>query len=71
VPDELWDCTVFDAGKPFAEDQVEDMAEEKRSLAHSDAWVKRFAGHVGKKGLVPSIREAERSARTRSTIPVG
>jgi hypothetical protein len=44
------------AGKPIADDQVEDMVEEKQPLAHLDAWVKRFAGHVGKKGLVPDIK---------------
>ena len=64
VPDRLWDCTTFGAGKPFADDQVEDAAKEKAPMAHFDAWAKRFAEHVGKKGIVPGTKDAERSAQT-------
>jgi hypothetical protein len=64
VPDELWDCTTFGAGKPFADDQVEDMVKEQAPMAHFEEWVRRFAAHVEKKGVVPDTEEAERSAQT-------
>jgi hypothetical protein len=64
VPDTLWKCTVFGAGKPYADDQVEDMVKEKKAVAAFEDWVKAFAAHVGKKGVVPGTKEAERSART-------
>jgi hypothetical protein len=64
VPDELWRCTVFGAGKPYADDQADDMAKEARGMEEFDAWVASFITHVGRKGVVPGTGEAERSART-------
>jgi multimeric flavodoxin WrbA len=64
VPDSLWSCTNFGAGKPFADDQAADMAKEKKSLHAFDTWVTRFVHHVKKKGIVPGTEEAERGART-------
>lgn len=64
VPDELWKCTVFGAGKPYADDQVDDMMEEKKGMAAFDDWVSAFVTHVERKGIVPGTRDAEASART-------
>src|SRR5262249_6842607 len=64
VPDALWACTVFGAGKPFADDQVDDMADEKEGMAAFDHWVKAFIAHVEKKGVVPGSKAAERSAQS-------
>jgi hypothetical protein len=63
VPDALWKCTMFGAGKPYADDQVEDMVHEKGIAAFED-WVNAFVSHVEKKGVVPGTKEAERSAQT-------
>ena len=68
VPDELWRCTVFGAGKPYADDQVEDMAKERAGLDAFDDWVDAFVRHVGKKGIVPAIRQAERGAQSTTNI---
>ena len=64
VPDNLWRCTVFGAGKPYADDQVEDMVKETESMSAFEDWVQAFIAHVGKKGIVPGSKEAERSAQT-------
>ncbi len=64
VPDELWRCTVFGAGKPYADDQVEDMVKESKGMAAFEEWVRAFTAHVEKKGIVPGTKEAERSAQT-------
>jgi multimeric flavodoxin WrbA len=64
VPDALWKCTVFGAGKPYADDQVEDMVQEKKGMAAFDDWVKNFVTHVEQKGIVPGTTEAERSAQS-------
>jgi hypothetical protein len=64
VPDSLWSCTNFGAGKPFADDQAADMAKEKKGLKAFDGWVGRFIRQVKKKGIVPGTEEAERGART-------
>ena len=64
VPDALWKCTTFGAGKPFADDQVEDMVKEKKALAAFDQWAEAFVAHVSNKGVVPGTKEAERSAQT-------
>lgn len=63
VPDALWKCTVFGAGKSYADDQVEDMVHEQ-GMATFENWVNAFVAHVEKKGLVPGTKEAERSAQT-------
>jgi hypothetical protein len=64
VPDALWKCTVFGAGKPYADDQVEDMVKEKKGIAAFEDWVSAFVAHVDEKGVVPGTEHAERSART-------
>lgn len=64
VPDTLWRCTIFGAGKPYADDQVEDMVEEGAGMEAFDDWVKAFIAHVAAKGLVPGAKEAERAARS-------
>jgi len=64
VPDELWRCTVFGAGKPYADDQVEDMVKEPAGMAAFDDWVQAFIAHVEQKGIVPGTKEAEVSAQT-------
>jgi hypothetical protein len=64
VPDDLWKCTVFGAGKPYADDQAEDMVTESGAMDAFDQWVRAFVSHVEAKGPVPGIREAERSAAT-------
>jgi hypothetical protein len=64
VPDQLWGCTLFGVGKPYADDQVDDMMKERQGIAAFDDWVRAFVAHVEKKGLVPGTEEAERSAQT-------
>jgi multimeric flavodoxin WrbA len=64
VPEELWRCTVFGAGRPYADDQVDDMVHEAEGMATFDDWVRAFVTHVERKGIVPGSKEAERSART-------
>ena len=50
--------------KPYADDQVDDMVEEKKGMAAFDDWVGAFVAHVDKKGLVPGTKAAEASAQT-------
>ena len=64
VPDELWRCTVFGAGKPYADDQVDDMVKEPAGMAAFDDWVRAFIAYVEQKGIVPGTKEAEVSAQT-------
>jgi hypothetical protein len=64
VPDALWKCTVFGAGKPYADDQAEDMVQEAKGMETFDEWVRDFEAHVKDKGPVPNIKQAERSAAT-------
>jgi hypothetical protein len=55
---------VFGAGKPFADDQADDMMKEKKGLAIFDKWVTDFAHHVETKGPMPDIKDDERGAET-------
>lgn len=64
VPDNLWRCTVFGAGRPYADDQVDDMVREAQGMTAFDDWVRAFVNHVHTKGIVPGTKEAERSAQT-------
>ncbi len=64
VPDKLWRHAIFGAGKPFADDQAEDMVKEKEPLAVFDRWCADFVAHVAGKGQVPGLKEAERSAQS-------
>ena len=54
----------FGAGKPYADDQVDDMVEEHAGMKAFDSWVKAFVTHVADKGLVPGTKEAEHSAQS-------
>jgi multimeric flavodoxin WrbA len=64
VPDALWDCANFGVGKFYADDQVDDMAQEPDGLKRFDAWIDRFVAHVTQKGPMPHIDNDERAART-------
>jgi hypothetical protein len=64
VPDALWACTVFGAGKPYADDQAEDMVREAAPMNSFETWVRAFISHVENKGPLPDIKEAEKSAAT-------
>ena len=64
VPDALWTSTEFGAGKPYADDQAEDMVEDIPGMKAFEGWVKSFIAHVQTKGVVPGTEEAERSAQT-------
>ncbi len=64
VPDHLWRHTTFGAGKPYADDQSDDMVRETKSLKVFDEWVSDFVAHVDAKGALPNIKKAERSARS-------
>jgi hypothetical protein len=64
VPDRLWRHTTFGAGKPYADDQADDMMKEKKELAIFDRWTADFIEHVRKKGAIPNIEAAERGAKT-------
>jgi hypothetical protein len=64
VPDHLWRHVIFGAGKPFADDQAEDMARETESLAIFDRWCADFITQVERKGRIPGIKEAERAAQS-------
>jgi hypothetical protein len=64
VPDELWACTVFGAGKPYADDQADDMAAEEGPIKTFDGWVESFISHVQAKGPLCGIEEAEKAAQS-------
>jgi multimeric flavodoxin WrbA len=67
VPDALWRCTNFGAGKPFADDQADDMVKDRKALAPFDKWVKDFAAHVTKKGIVAKPQDERAAATTTNT----
>jgi hypothetical protein len=53
APDELWTLAHTGVGMPYADNQAEEMIHEPQIIRAFDAWVDRFAAHVGKKGKVP------------------
>jgi hypothetical protein len=57
-------CRTFGAGKSYADDQADDMIKETKSLKLFDTWVSDFVEHVRMNGIIPNIKEAERSARS-------
>jgi multimeric flavodoxin WrbA len=67
VPDELWRCTVFGAGRPFADDQADDMMREADALQAFDQWVRDFTGHVAQKGVVATKADERAAATTTNT----
>lgn len=64
VPDALWRNATFGLGKPYADDQADDMVLEDAPMAAFDAWVDAFAAHVRAKGPVEGTKEAERGAKS-------
>ena len=46
------------------DDQTEAVAADKTALEQFDNWVSALASQVEKKGTMPDIEEAERSAKT-------
>jgi hypothetical protein len=52
VPDPLWTYAATGVGRPYSENQAEDMVEEDPFMAAFDGWAARFAAFVGAKGKV-------------------
>ena len=52
VPDPLWAYCTTGKGKPYGEDQAEDMVKDEPFMAAFDRWADAFAAHVGAKGKV-------------------
>jgi NADPH-dependent FMN reductase len=52
VPEELWRYVEFGQGKPYSDNQAEDMAAEPNVFRDFDAWADAFAAFVGAKGKV-------------------
>jgi hypothetical protein len=53
VPDALWRHVSFGVGKPYADDQAEDMMRESDGIAAFDRWGEAFTHFVREKGKVP------------------
>lgn len=64
VPDQLWRHASVGVGRPYADDQPDDMAKEPDAMVCFDAWVDAFVEHVTRKGVVPGTTEAERGAQS-------
>lgn len=64
VPDALWVHATTGFGKPYADDQADDMAADEAAMARFDGWVAAFAQHVAAKDLVPGTLEASRGAKS-------
>jgi len=52
VPDALWAYCTTGKGKPYADDQAEDMVRDDAFMAAFDRWTDAFVAHVGAKGKV-------------------
>jgi NADPH-dependent FMN reductase len=52
VPDQLWRHAEFGVGRPYADDQAENMVNEPDGMAAFDAWVDAFARFVPAKGKI-------------------
>jgi hypothetical protein len=52
VPDHLWQYSEVGNGKPYSENQAEDMVQEPTFMQQFDAWVDAFADFVHQKGKV-------------------
>ena len=68
VPDELWRHAKFGVGKPYADDQADNMVMEETSMAVFDAWMDAFVSHISRKGLVPGTDEAQQGARSTTNV---
>jgi len=53
VPDTLWRYCTSGKGRPYSENQAEDMIGEAPFMAAFDAWTDAFAAFVAAKGKVP------------------
>ena len=53
VPDALWRYGTTGKGKPYADDQAEDMARDAEFLRAFDEWTDAFMTFVEQKGKVP------------------
>ncbi|KRA71696.1 hypothetical protein ASD89_12110 [Caulobacter sp. Root656] len=67
VPDRLWVAGVFGEGKPYADDQADDMMAETDHVAEFDAWIDRFITHVALKGIV-ATKDDERAAKSTTNV---
>jgi hypothetical protein len=56
VPDDLWTVGHTGVGRPYSADQAEHAVHDASFMGGFDAWVDRFAAHVGRKGKVPPGR---------------
>lgn len=52
VPDALWTYCTSGKGRPYSDNQAEDMVREEEFMRTFDAWTARFAAHVATKGKV-------------------
>ncbi len=52
VPDNLWQYHEFGHGKPYSENQAEDMARQTGTFQVFDEWAAQFAAFVAGKGKV-------------------
>ncbi len=64
VPDALWTHAKIGLGKPYADDQADDMELEPDPMPRFHAWVDAFAPHGAAKGPVEGTKEAEEGARS-------
>ncbi len=56
VPDQLWAHEFSGVGKPYSEDQAEDMIGETAMMAGFDAWTDRVSAFVAGKGKISPNR---------------
>lgn len=52
VPDELWSYATTGEGRPYADDQAEDMVDDRDFMRAFDAWSDLFGAFVAGKGKV-------------------
>ncbi len=67
VPDDLWRVTDSGEGKPYADDQIDDMARDEKALAAFDSWREAFVAHVSAKGLI-ATRDDEAAAKSTTNL---
>jgi hypothetical protein len=52
VPDELWHYVQFGKGEKYSDNQAEHLPRHEKALVELEAWTRRFADFVGRKGKV-------------------
>lgn len=67
VPDTLWRVTDSGEGKPYADDQIDDLMRDAAALAAFDDWVDAFATHVAAKGIV-ATKDDEAAAKSTTNL---